>query len=129
MGKITDKEARLLYNKLAFLSQVVVDLCDKLEETTKPKRELKYHLKRANLEAQKVVKEHFDVWVKVGEIEQPDGTMIEGEDVYAITDRAYEYLFNKKASEVVVIADMVRRMDEEGFKYTDYNVAYKPLIK
>ena len=40
------------YNKLAFLTPTIVDLCDTLRESTECKKELKYHINQANKEAQ-----------------------------------------------------------------------------
>ena len=42
---MTDEKATEVYNKLNFLFSIMIPLLDLAEETTKPMREVKFHLK------------------------------------------------------------------------------------
>ncbi len=43
---MTGEKATEVYNKLNFLFSIMIPLLDLAEETTKPMREVKFHLKR-----------------------------------------------------------------------------------
>ena len=57
---MTDEKATEVYNKLNFLFSIMIPLLDLAEETTKPMREVKFHLKRLRESAAKEYKIFFD---------------------------------------------------------------------
>ena len=116
------------YNRLGFLAPIIVEICDNLEETTACQRQLKYHVKNANLEAQKVLSKHSGLYHDHGEVEQPDGAKINTQDIYNITSKSYDFLFSKKPHEIASIASMVQQMDEAGTDYTKIDIPFKPLV-
>lgn len=116
------------YNKLAFVAPVIVELCDDLEQTTVCQRELKFHIKRANIEAQKVLKKHFELY-RNGTIESLDGHKeMNTEDIYNITSKSYDFLLSKSPNEICVIAKIVQDLEEKGLDYMAIEIPYKPVV-
>ena len=57
---MTDERANEVYNKLNFLFSIMFPLLDEAQETTKPMRQVKFHMNRLREEAQKEYKVFFD---------------------------------------------------------------------
>ena len=112
------------YNKLGFLSSILIDVCDNLEQTTEAKQQLKYHLKRANIEAQKVLKRHFELYEAHGVVE---GT-VDAREIYHLTAKSYDFIFSRKPNEIASIAEMVKQAEKHGIDYTQIDIPYKPII-
>ena len=115
------------FNKLGFLSSVLIDLIDQLEGTKVYNKQLKYHLNRARIEAEKVANIHFKPFNKGESLKQRDDTFINSQDVHCITSKAYDFLFEKEPSKIVVIADVVKKAEEQNT--IDYDNASIPFDK
>lgn len=102
-----------------------------MEETNQYKRELKFHLNRARIEAEKVVTTHFNAYDRHGGIEQQDGAEIHSFDIYNITAKAYEDLFKifteKKPNEIASIVQLLKIAEEKGIDYTQIDIPYQPV--
>lgn len=125
---MTDQRAREIANRVAFITQALLPLLDELEETTTPKREFKYHLKRAIAEAEKVVAQHFKAYNEFGKITQPDGMDIDAKDVYYITARAYDFLLHRPPNEVGSIAELVKGYEAGGVDWKDFEIEAKQIV-
>jgi len=118
------------FNKLAFMAPVIVDLCDTLESSNVPQQQLKFHLKRLNLEAQKLLAKHYKLYESVESVTSKDNTNeIATEDIYNITSSSYDWILNKSPHEICVIVELVKRMEVDGLDYSDVSVNYKPILK
>lgn len=117
------------YNALGFISPKLVEILDSLEETTVCKRQYKYHLKRTNVEAQKVITEHYKLFNEYGELTTPNGLKIDAEDIYNNTAKSYDFLLSKNPNELCVIADIMQKKEAEGFDYKNYLLECDMVLK
>lgn len=115
------------YNKLGFLASILIDICDNLEQTTEARHELKFHLKRANIEAQKVLKKHFELYENHGTVDN-FGNEIDAREIYHLTAKAYDFLFYKKPNEIASICEMVKQAEANGIDYTQIDIGFKPIV-
>lgn len=128
--KMTHEEQILIFNKIGFISNLLIELNDILENTNVYRQNLKMHLKGAIKELEKISNHHGNAYMKKGDVEQSDGTSINSADIYNITAKAYDYLFDKEPYKVVVIADFIRKLDEKkAIDWLNQHVDYKPLIQ
>lgn len=117
------------YNKLAFLTPTIVDLCDSLAESTECKRELKFHINRANIEAQKVLAKHYMMYANHGAVaNNQGGKEVSAEDIYNITAKAYDFLFNKSPREICCIAQIIADAEAKGLDYEAVEIPYQPIL-
>lgn len=116
------------YNKLAFLAPTIVDMCDSLEQSTVTQKQLKFHIKRANIEAQKILEKHYKLYENYGTVENPDSDeVMSTEDIYNITSKAYDFLLNKSPHEICCIAQIIREAEKSGLDYTTIEIPFTPL--
>ncbi len=122
-------QAKITYNRAAYIAQSLIPILDALEETTEPKRELKFHLKRTFEELDKLVRKHEREYRNHGLIEQEDSNLapISGQDMYNITAKAYDFILEKQPNEIVSIVELVKSYEAGGINYGDFEVEYKPL--
>ena len=116
------------YNKLAFLTPTIVDLCDTLRESTECKKELKYYINHANKEAQKILAKHYKMYESYGTIlSKENGNEMSTEDIYNITSKSYDFLLNKSPHEICCIAQIIREAEKSGLDYTAIEIPFTPL--
>lgn len=125
-----DYEARLNFNKLAFISEILIEIIDNLKETNQYRHGLKKALNDALREAEKVVGLQVMAYENHGNVDN-DGNEIHSLNVYTITSRAYDEAFRmfseRNPGEIVSIMELVRRFEEKGGKLEDVKIEYKPV--
>lgn len=128
---MTDEKAIEVYNKLNFLFSIMIPLLDLAEETTRPMREVKYHLKRLRESAGKEYKIFFDEYKTHGSITQPDGVIIHSQDIWKITEQSYEDLFdiifNNRPNEIASLVHLHKKIIEQGVDLGKIEFQYKPI--
>ena len=128
---MTNEKATEVYNKLNFLFSIMIPLLDLAEETTRPMREVKYHLKRLRESAGKEYKIFFDEYKTHGSITQPDGAIIHSQDIWKITEQSYEDLFdiifNNRPNEIVSLVHLHKKIIEQGVDLGKIEFQYKPI--
>ena len=109
----------------------MIPILDLAEETTKPMREVKFHLKRLRESAAKEYKIFFDEYKTHGLITQPDGVIIHSQDIWKITEQSYETLFelifNKPPHELVSFIEVYKAVIKQGIDINKINFQYKPI--
>lgn len=124
-----DAEAIMDYNKMAFLSDVMISVIDKLKNTTEYKHSLKMHCNGALKECEKTLEKHYNAYEQYGDVEN-DGKPIHSLNIHHITAKAYEEAFafftESPASEVASFMELVRRAKAKGFNLTDINIEFTP---
>jgi hypothetical protein len=122
------KDNVLIFNKLGFLSNLVIELNDQLENTNVYKQALKMHLKGAVKELEKISNHHGKAYIGKEGVKQANGEEISSDNIYNITSKAYDYLFNKQPYKIVVIAELVKKLEENNdIDWENYSVEFKPL--
>lgn len=115
------------YNKMGFLSTILIDVIDELKDTNQYKQKLKMHLNQALIELEKINKRHCEIYQNHGEVEKGMHSI----DAYNITGRAYdkavEFLF-REPHEVVMMMDLVEKI-EKTEEYKKMKINYKPALK
>ena len=128
---MTDEKAVEVYNKLNFLFSIMIPLLDLAEETTRPMREVKYHLKRLRESAGKEYKIFFDEYKTHGSITQLDGNQIHSLDIWKITEQSYEDLFdiifNNRPNEIASLVHLHKKIIEQGVDLGKIEFQYKPI--
>ena len=128
---MTDEKATEVYNKLNFLFSIMIPLLDLAEETTRPMRAVKFHLKRLREEASKEYKTFYNAYENEGYIDQEDGNKIHSLDIWKITEQSYETLFelifNKPPHELVSFIEVYKAVIKQGIDINKINFQYKPI--
>ena len=128
---MTDERANEVYNKLNFLFSIMFPLLDEAQETTKPMRQVKFHMNRLLEEAQKEYKVFFDEYKTHGSITQPDGVIIHSQDIWKITEQSYEDLFeiifNNRPNEIASLVHLHKKIIEQGVDLGKIEFQYKPI--
>lgn len=128
---MTDEKAKEVYNKLNFLYSIMIPLLDLAEETTKPMREVKHHLKWLIKSAEKEYEIFYDSYEKGGFIEQEDGRQIHSHDIWKITEESYvilfELIFNRPPHELVSFIEVYKAVIKQGIDINKINFQYKPI--
>ena len=126
-----DFEAKLNYNKLGFICDILIPIIDSLKETNQYKKELKFHSNRTLAECEKIVDEHVGHYHYHGMIDDEKNS-IHSVDIYNITAKAYEEAFKffteRQPSEVASIMEIIRKAEEKGLKLQDINIEYKQAL-
>lgn len=128
---MTNEKAIEVYNKLNFLFSILIPLLDEAEETTQPMREVKFHLKRLREEAEKKYKVFYEAYQNGGFIEQEDGKQISSYDIWRITEKSYEYLFNlvlkSPPHEIASLMNLHKSVQEKGIDINQISFEYNPI--
>ena len=128
---MTNEKAIEVYNKLNFLFSIMIPLLDLAEETTKPMREVKFHLKRLRESAAKEYKIFYDCYENAGFVGQEDGNQIHSLDIWKITEQSYEDLFdiifNNRPNEIASLVHLHKKIIEKGVDLGKIEFQYKPI--
>lgn len=125
-------------NKIGFLSDVFIDLIDRLEGSNVYKLKLKNLLKQVLKELEKISGFQYKAYATYGMLpnysksqDNSKDEKIDSLDVYTITSKAYQELFdlltNKKPSDLVVLLEYLKNLSEEELK--EIGVDYTPIIR
>ena len=128
---MTDERANEVYNKLNFLFSIMLPLLDEAQETTKPMRQVKFHMNRLREEAQKEYKVFFDNYAKDEKIEHEDGSSISLYDIWKVTEIAYEdvfdIIFNRHPGELAALVNLNKKLREQKVDLNQLKFEYKPI--
>ena len=128
---MTNEKATEVYNKLNFLFSIMIPLLDLAEETTRPMRAVKFHLKRLREEASKEYKTFYNAYENEGYIDQEDGKQIHSLDIWKITEQSYEDLFdiifNNRPNEIASLVHLHKKIIEQGVDLGKIEFQYKPI--
>ena len=109
---MTDERANEVYNKLNFLFSIMFPLLDEAQETTKPMRQVKFHMNRLREEAQKEYKVFFDNYAKDERIEQED---------------VFDIIFNRHPGELAALVNLNKKLQEQKVDLNQLMFEYKPI--
>ncbi len=124
------EEKIVLFNKLGFLSNLLINLIDQLEDTNFYNKQLKFHLNRARLEAEKISNFHFKAFNVGVDFPQIDGSFINSKDVHCQTSKSYDYLFeilSKDPSDIVILANFLKNAEENITADNNFSIPYEKL--
>lgn len=121
-----DFEAKLNYNKMGFLADLILEVNEKLKETNVYRQGVKLHARGLQKELESVVSTHYKSFENFGEIED-----IHSLDIYQITAKSYEEAFKffteQKPNEICSIMALIRSAEAKGLDLKDINIEYQPV--
>ena len=121
-----DFEAKLNYNKIGFLADILVEVNEKLLETNQYRQEIKLHGKGLSKACESIITSHYNSFEDFGNIEDMHSL-----NIYQITAKAYEEAFKffteRKPNEICSIMELIRRSEENGLDLKDIAIEYIPV--
>ena len=121
-----DFEAKLNYNKIGFLADILVEVNEKLLETNQYRQEIKLHGKGLSKACESIITSHYKSFENFGNIDDMHSL-----NIYQITAKAYEEAFKffteRKPNEICSIMELIRRSEENGMDLKDIIIEYVPV--
>ena len=121
-----DFEAKLNYNKIGFLADILVEVNEKLLETNQYRQEIKLHGKGLSKACESIITSHYKSFEDFGNIDDMHSL-----NIYQITAKAYEEAFKffteRKPNEICSIMELIRRSEENGLDLKDISIEYVPV--
>ena len=121
-----DFEAKLNYNKIGFLADILVEVNEKLLETNQYRQEIKLHGKGLSKACESIITSHYKSFEDFGNIDDMHSL-----NIYQITAKAYEEAFKffteRKPNEICSIMELIRRSEENGLDLKDIIIEYVPV--
>jgi hypothetical protein len=121
-----DFEAKLNYNKIGFLADILVEVNEKLLETNQYRQEIKLHGKGLSKACESIITSHYKSFEDFGNIEDMHSL-----NIYQITAKAYEEAFKffteRKPNEICSIMELIRRSEENGLDLKNIAIEYVPI--
>lgn len=121
-----DFEAKLNYNKIGFLADILVEVNEKLLETNQYRQEIKLHGKGLSKACESIINTHYKSFEDFGNIDDMHSL-----NIYQITAKAYEEAFKffteRKPNEICSIMQLIRRSEEKGLDLKDIAIEYVPV--
>ena len=121
-----DFEAKLNYNKIGFLADILVEVNEKLLETNQYRQEIKLHGKGLSKACESIITSHYKSFEDFGNIDDMHSLSI-----YQITAKAYEEAFKffteRKPNEICSIMELIRKSEEKGLDLKDIAIEYVPV--
>ena len=121
-----DFEAKLNYNKIGFLADILVEVNEKLLETNQYRQEIKLHGKGLSKACESIINTHYKSFENFGNIDDMHSL-----NIYQITAKAYEEAFKffteRKPNEICSIMELIRRSEENGLDLKDIAIEYIPV--
>ena len=121
-----DFEAKLNYNKIGFLADILVEVNEKLLETNQYRQEIKLHGKGLSKACESIITSHYKSFENFGNIDDMHSL-----NIYQITAKAYEEAFKffteRKPNEICSIMELIRRSEENGLDLKDIVIEYVPV--
>ena len=118
------------YNKLGFISALMIDTIDKLEGTNVYRQALKNLLKRVLKELEDIVKKHFMAYDSFGNIDN-EGKAMHSMNIYNITADKYDEVFEmlKNDNPAVICSKMqyLKEMDDNKFDWSKVIIPAKDI--
>lgn len=125
--KSINKKVNDTWNKLAFIMQTAIPLCDELMETTEPKHQLKKAMKDFLRESEKLNGKHYKMFANAENVTCPNDKEHHSLDIWQITAKAYDDILNRPPHEVASINHIVKELEAKGVKLTDINIPYEKV--
>ena len=121
-----DFEAKLNYNKIGFLADILVEVNEKLLETNQYRQEIKLHGKGLSKACESIITSHYKSFENFGNIDDMHSL-----NIYQITAKSYEEAFKffteRKPNEICSIMELIRRSEENGLDLKDISIEYVPV--
>ena len=121
-----DFEAKLNYNKIGFLADILVEVNEKLLETNQYRQEIKLHGKGLSKACESIITSHYKSFENFGNIDDMHSL-----NIYQITAKAYEeaikFFAERKPNEICSIMELIRRSEENGMDLKDIIIEYVPV--
>jgi hypothetical protein len=121
-----DFEAKLNYNKIGFLADILVEVNEKLLETNQYRQEIKLHGKGLSKACESIITSHYRSFEDFGNIEDMHSL-----NIYQITAKAYDEAFKffteRKPNEICSIMELIRKSEEKGLDLKDIAIEYVPI--
>ena len=121
-----DFEAKLNYNKIGFLADILVEVNEKILETNQYRQEIKLHGKGLSKACESIITSHYKSFENFGNIEDMHSL-----NIYQITAKAYDEAFKffteRKPNEICSIMELIRRSEENGLDLKDIIIEYIPV--
>ena len=121
-----DFEAKLNYNKIGFLADILVEVNEKLLETNQYRQEIKLHGKGLSKACESIINTHYKSFENFGNIDDMHSL-----NIYQITAKSYEEAFKffteRKPNEICSIMELIRRSEENGLDLKDIAIEYVPV--
>ena len=121
-----DFEAKLNYNKIGFLADILVEVNEKLLETNQYRQEIKLHGKGLSKACESIITSHYKSFENFGNIEDMHSL-----NIYQITAKAYDEAFKffteRKPNEICSIMALIRKSEEKGLDLKDIAIEYIPV--
>lgn len=121
-----DFEAKLNYNKIGFLADILVEVNEKLLETNQYRQEIKLHGKGLSKACESIITSHYKSFENFGNIEDMHSL-----NIYQITakdyDEAFKFFTERKPNEICSIMELIRKSEEKGLDLKDINIEYQPI--
>lgn len=115
--------------RIGFLSDIFIELIDRLEGTPVYKQKLKNLLKQVIKELEKISNFHYKAHQDYGNLPNGEEGEIRAIDVYFITSNHYKELFdlitNSSTDKIVKILEIYKNTTEEDFN--KIGVEYEPV--
>lgn len=111
-----DHQARLNYNRLCFILNCFIRTMDSLQDSNQYRHAMKQKGNQLLKEAEQICNTHQWAFCKFGTIDN-EGVSIDAEDVFNITDDAYERLINffvtREPNHIVSVMTLLERLEEK----------------
>lgn len=124
------EEARMEYNKLAFMLNCIIPMIDKLSETKLYQKQVKYHANQLLKLIEPICNEHQNAYINYGRVQNEGGT-IHTQDVFNVTDDAYnealEFFTESLPSDVVKTMYRIKELKESNSDFLDVAIPYRPI--
>ena len=121
-----DFEAKLNYNKIGFLADILVEVNEKLLETNQYRQEIKLHGKGLSKACESIITSHYKSFEDFGNIDDMHSL-----NIYQITAKAYDEAFKffteRKPNEICSIMELIRKSEEKGLDLKDIAIEYVPV--
>lgn len=125
-----DYEAKMNYNKMGFLADVVIEINESLKDTTAYRQSIKYHANALQKEMERIVGIHAKSYNEFGNVDN-DGKSMDARNIYNISSKAYDQAFdffcNRNPAEIVSAMELVRQYEANGGDLADVRVQYEPI--
>ena len=127
-----DEQIRSDYNALCFLINCIIPIIDRLEENSTWRHNLKKLGNNFRSEIIKLSDEHGNTFINHGAIDKPEGGTIDAQDIYKITniayDKALEWFTTRKPNHIVSLITSIEKLEENDNNFLDNVLTeYKPI--
>lgn len=116
------------FMKLGFIAGLVIEIIDEVSDSKMFKQKLKFHLKEALKELEKINSDMYSLYSDSSLDEQTkDKKPARNIDIYNVVVKAYDFLLSKEPTEIAQIVQHIKILEEKGFDIKDIPLEYTPI--